>query len=586
MSNHKKSYPYQVGCSRVDITHLKRGVGLLGWGDHDNKAYGVETRLFSRAFVIEHIATKTRWAWVLADICFPTQLLKQKISYRLEAHNPDIEINHNNLCLTATHTHSAPGGFSESMIYNLPNQGVVPVIFEFYVSGIIKSITQASERLESAQIFLGEKNFPPNVPVAFNRSIKAYNQNPEVDKKLDEKDASLAVDREMNLLRFEGKKGPIGSINWFGVHATCIKRNHEVISSDNKGFASEAMEDELRAQFNNPDFVAAFAQSTAGDISPNFLKHRGILETLGISRNDFKNRDISGSLQKNHAVKIFENSTKNNALSGALDFHLHYVDMSDYSIDPEFAQGKNDLKTGEAIFGTRFILGTKEGRGVPKIVEYLVRMVAAIMGRKNTKIHGKKYFLLETKSKRCLGFKNVFALPIPSSIHPMLALIRKFKNKPIIRDLPFVPQIMPIQIITVGSIAIISLPAEPTTMVGRRIKKAIAPILEAKGIHKIIIQGYSNAYSGYITTPEEYEVQNYEGAHTLFGKWTSSAYLSILKKLALDLLKPSDKRSETPSPRPKPLPLKDLVLRDFNFRVWRAQTKRKIRQRFGWRRKK
>ena len=47
-----------------------------------------------------------------------------------------------------------------------------------------------------------------------------------------------------------------------------------------------------------------------------------------------------------------------------------------------------------------------------------------------------------------------------------------------------------------------------------------------------VVAGHSNGYAGYITTPEEYAHQRYEGASTLFGPHTLGAYLSALDDLA------------------------------------------------------
>ena len=47
--------------------------------------------------------------------------------------------------------------------------------------------------------------------------------------------------------------------------------------------------------------------------------------------------------------------------------------------------------------------------------------------------------------------------------------------------------------------------------------------------------GYSNAYTQYVTTPEEYSLQDYEGGSTLFGPATQPAYMQELDKLAQDL---------------------------------------------------
>ena len=37
---------------------------------------------------------------------------------------------------------------------------------------------------------------------------------------------------------------------------------------------------------------------------------------------------------------------------------------------------------------------------------------------------------------------------------------------------------------------------------------------------------------GYITTQEEYQKQNYEGGHTLYGQWTLAAFQTSFVKIA------------------------------------------------------
>jgi neutral ceramidase len=78
------------------------------------------------------------------------------------------------------------------------------------------------------------------------------------------------------------------------------------------------------------------------------------------------------------------------------------------------------------------------------------------------------------------------------------------------------------------------MPAEITTMSARRIRQAVKTVL-GDWVKHIVIAGYSNGYAGYITTPEEYETQQYEGGHTVHGKWTLPAYLQTLSGLAKSL---------------------------------------------------
>ena len=43
------------------------------------------------------------------------------------------------------------------------------------------------------------------------------------------------------------------------------------------------------------------------------------------------------------------------------------------------------------------------------------------------------------------------------------------------------------------------------------------------GVTEPVVVGLANNYMGYLTTPEEYEMQHYEGGHTVYGVWTSLA---------------------------------------------------------------
>ena len=51
----------------------------------------------------------------------------------------------------------------------------------------------------------------------------------------------------------------------------------------------------------------------------------------------------------------------------------------------------------------------------------------------------------------------------------------------------------------------------------------------------MLIQGYANDYSQYVTTPEEYDSQQYEGGSTLFGRNTTPAYQQEFGKLAASM---------------------------------------------------
>ena len=59
--------------------------------------------------------------------------------------------------------------------------------------------------------------------------------------------------------------------------------------------------------------------------------------------------------------------------------------------------------------------------------------------------------------------------------------------------------------------------------------------LAGLGVDTITVVGYANAYSGYITTHQEYQAQCYEGGSTLFGPWTFAGYQTRFAALLTDL---------------------------------------------------
>lgn len=96
---------------------------------------------------------------------------------------------------------------------------------------------------------------------------------------------------------------------------------------------------------------------------------------------------------------------------------------------------------------------------------------------------------------------------------------------------PLVPHVLPIQLIKIGQVAVAGVPAEFTSTAGRRLKATVSAVL-GNSISHIAISNYTNAYSGYVTTLEEYGAQHYEGASTLYGPYTLAAYQQEFEKLA------------------------------------------------------
>ena len=103
-----------------------------------------------------------------------------------------------------------------------------------------------------------------------------------------------------------------------------------------------------------------------------------------------------------------------------------------------------------------------------------------------------------------------------------------------------------------------------TTIAGQRIENMLLEILAPAGVTEVVAATYCNAYCGYITTPEEYDEQAYEGGHTVFGKHTLGAFLTRFRQLALELLKPAGERRDISDAAPERFTAEELALRSFD----------------------
>lgn len=109
-----------------------------------------------------------------------------------------------------------------------------------------------------------------------------------------------------------------------------------------------------------------------------------------------------------------------------------------------------------------------------------------------------------------------------------------------------------------GDVVFVALPGEFTTMSGRRMRNMIrdsALQLDPNSDIQVILAGLSNIYTSYVTTPEEYEMQRYEAASTIFGPHTLTIYLSQYEKLMQTLI-----QNSTLDPGPTPISLDNKVI--------------------------
>ena len=545
---------YCVGAARVDITPSNAmGVTMMGWGNSHHKIKGVATRAIS----IFEPNEKRRLVMVCLEIAFITEALRAEVIARTGLRDEE-------LIMTATHTHSAPGGFSSYVIYGLMNEGIIPHIFETYVSGSVKAIQDAMKTERPARLRFSSGKIAEDIPVAFNRSIRARNRNPDVTP-VSRKNRHLAVDREMTLLRFDLEDGtPIASWNWFSVHATSIHKNHFKIHSDNKGIAATKMEQQLQRR-GVDNFVAVFAQGATGDVSPNYRWYAGLIDKRGARREDERSCRINARFQKQQAMKLFDEAENNEPLPIKIDGIFEFHDMASVDVDPDLVNGQKGIRTGSAELGVPLFGGTSEGGGVPSFLMYAIKVSVRVcqlynfivdsLTLKRTRwpwakdpVHWNKVRVIACGKSEVFETTKIDKLVYPDWVDPTVKVLRAFAKRGILKGRPFTPHILPLQLAQIGNLIIAAVPSEFTTVSGARVRKMIETTFEKQKIARAIFQGYSNAYAGYVVTPEEYVQQGYETGVTHFGRWTLPAYLTRFRMMSKKMIEKQPKSTLKPAP--------------------------------------
>ncbi|CBL44158.1 hypothetical protein HDN1F_05750 [gamma proteobacterium HdN1] len=571
---------YRIGWHSKQIEIRAQGYAMHGYGNPNHVAYGEQDPLYARALYIEDEAGGGLWFCCL-DLGYVTHAMREGVCAALRSQQADFD--EARLVLTCTHTHSGPGGCTHDVLYNLVTPGFQPAHLDAVVSASVVALKQAQASAAPAGLTLHQEKIDEHIDVAWNRSIEAYNRNPDVQAQT-VAHTHRALDRNMSVLAIRQGDQVSALLSLFGVHATCLTNRLHRHNGDNKGYASLHAEAELREK-GSVTPVAIFAQGTAGDVSPHDQR-------LGITRAyarrqarkgeaEYAYARHNGEIQSRFALAMTHNQTTL-PINGKIDAILSYVDFTCQHADPAYANGNSDAWTSEPCHGVAFFAGTPvDGRGMPWPLVQGAKLIARIvkklrLGRLNqlesserdylARIYaaqGPKDILMESGSrKRVLG-REFSQLPVPGIVDPLVAELKRETNAGAVQHSQMIPTVLPLQIVTIGPLAIVCCPGEFTTVAGKRIHDTVQSILSkrSEAIQKVLICTYCNEYMGYVTTFEEYQQQNYEGGHTVFGQWTQAVFQTLFAQLAAQLNRPENERTHDRSTRPLPAPPEELAKR-------------------------
>ncbi len=329
--------------------------------------------------------------------------------------------------------------------------------------------------------------------VSRNRSVEAHLANHGMDLAYgqgrptdDPKGADHMRDTTLRVLRVERTDGtPLAAWLNFPVHLTTTTPAVNVWDADLAGTTTEHMRDRIAS----PGFVSLYSNGASGDLMPRFNS----FNALALIDHHGRRVARQAQLAWNEA---------GSSLSGQVPVGVRWTRAC--YCGQEVAPGMR--VSSEPVWGLPFLGGSEDGASIfhePASTEGR-RLPAALADP----VHGRKI------------------IAAPGLVH---------ETNP------------EFHVIQIGDRLLLGAPGEPSVEMARRFQRVVRPQLPP-GVTDPFVVGLSNDYMGYFTTPEEYEMQHYEGGHTVYGTATSLLALDVFAELTATL------SSSQPSPAPSQPP--------------------------------
>jgi neutral ceramidase len=509
------------GAARVDITPIP-GIAMGGHSTIGRISRGVWTRLHARALYLEDAAGRglvlvgcDLWSIPGGLSDRVAQLLATKAE--LLAMLGGRSLGREQLVLAATHTHHSPGLYSTDLFFAslaAKQGGFDPELFEFLAQRIAWVIAEAVQGARPAHVYENQVR----VARAFrNRSMPAFRANSEAQAIIDanhdlprcersdeypDADACQGIDPRVVTLRIESTEGDlIGLFVQFAAHPTLINHISTVYSADLHGAVALEIERRLAARSESPAApppVAVF-NGAEGDVSGIWTRQTraDVLRVADIVVDEVWSKLVSSSPADWRRV------------DGDIGFQVEKASLRGQVVrHPSVGKGRT---AWIPMPGRASAAGAEDGRSgiAPRLFHE---------GKQGVDLgaHGAKIGTLD--------FLNLFGVTIPPF---WLTRAMTLVIPP--------PSRVAIGLYRLGPLRLVALPGEFTTTLGRRIAQEVA--LADAPREDVLILGLAQDYAYYFTTPEEYDLQHYEGSSTLYGRWSGahlqSRFAELARKLAV-----------------------------------------------------
>ncbi len=493
----------RAGAGQADVTPPRTGYFLGGWTRGDRLARGQSTRLYANTLVLQRGTRKI--ALTAVEVFAIPAGLQEDVARKVA----DLGYTKESILMAASHTHSAPGGFTNNPLYNTsaPSASTIAAgdvnsvsnfvnpqpadrqLYTFMVNQIAASIRRADKDRDQAELGWGHADL---VGLTQNRSLFAFVRNFGVTASPDGATLDMVpggyretIDSNVDVLRVDKlvkhgrrtRRVPIGAWSSFADHGTVVHSETEAYSGDHHAAAWRVFVDRVRKARKVP------RTQTVVNVYPNGAEGD---QTAGIANVGPAAAVRVGTKEADAMFDAWKDAGFNLSRTPNLDFRWTRSCFCGRTT----ATGPVDTQGRE---GLPFITGSEEGRGPLYDV---------------TKV---SFEGMSTGSDDPVqGGKVIIPVGDP-------------------------PPAVPLAVYRIGDRAVATIPGEPTKQVGVHVREAVLGAMRGSGVSRVVIAGLAGDFIQYITTPAEYGAQSYEGASTLYGKNTATFLQERLAELGAAL---------------------------------------------------
>lgn len=488
----------RAGAGQADITPPQTGYYLGGFTRQDRQAQGASARLYANTLVLQRGTQKI--ALVAAELFAIPAGLQEDVARKVA----DLGYDRASILLQASHTHSGPGGFFPNPTYNFaaPSlqtatnplsfaQLLAPAppdvqLYTWLVDRIAASVRRADGDLGPAAAGWGRTTL---TGVTQNRSIEAHLADHGIrvppgqgTAGMDPAGVDDTIDPGVDVLRVDklehGRRVPIGAWSNFADHGTVIHSEWRAYSGDHHAAAWRVFARLVRRRAHVP------ASQTVVNVYPNSDEGD---QTAGIAHVGPAAADWVGTQEALAMLRAWRAAGAR--LSRTPTLGVRWTRTCFCGRDT--ATGKVDTTGRE---GLGFLTGSEEERG---------------------------------------PLYDVTGVSFEGRTSPYDDAVQG--DKIVVYGAGNPPPAVPIAVVRIGDHVLGALPGEATKEEGKRIKAALVSAMAPAGVRSAVIAGLAGDYVQYITTPEEYGQQSYEGASTLYGKNEGTFFVEQVAALGRNL---------------------------------------------------